>query len=66
VAGGAAIPFDSSPGDLLAKMQTALAMPEEQRTRWRELAAARVRERYSWDAVTEAYEKLLLALRPSK
>jgi glycosyltransferase involved in cell wall biosynthesis len=66
VAGEAGIPFDSSPGDLRAKMQTVLGMPEEERNHWRELAAARVRERYSWDAVTDAYEKLLRALPASK
>jgi glycosyltransferase involved in cell wall biosynthesis len=34
------------------------AMQEEEREHWRALAAARVRERYSWEAVTDAYETL--------
>jgi glycosyltransferase involved in cell wall biosynthesis len=40
-------------------MEQALAMPEEERAALREKAMARVRERYSWDAVTDAYERLL-------
>ena len=34
-------------------------MPELDRERLRQAAMARVRARYSWDAVTDAYEKLL-------
>jgi glycosyltransferase involved in cell wall biosynthesis len=59
VAGGAAIPFTT---DLTAKLQMVLDMTEEERCRWREKAVSRVRERYSWDAVTSAYENLLLTL----
>jgi glycosyltransferase involved in cell wall biosynthesis len=57
VAGGVGIPFE--PDELAAKMALALAMPEEERAALREKALARVRERYSWDAVTDAYEELL-------
>jgi glycosyltransferase involved in cell wall biosynthesis len=57
VAGGAGIPF--GPGELTAKLEEVLAMPEEARAALREKAAERVRERYSWDAVTDAYERLL-------
>ena len=57
VAEGVGIPFE--PGELTAKMEYALAMPEEERAVLRQQAAARVRERYSWDAVTSAYERLL-------
>ena len=57
VAGGAGIPFE--PDELAAKIEQALAMPEEERAALREKAVARVRERYSWDAVTDAYERLL-------
>jgi glycosyltransferase involved in cell wall biosynthesis len=57
VAGGAGIPFE--PGNLAAKIEDVLAMTEEERAQWREKAIARVRERYSWDAVTDAYERLL-------
>jgi glycosyltransferase involved in cell wall biosynthesis len=34
-------------------------MPELDRERLRQAAMARVRARYSWDAVTDAYEGLL-------
>ena len=37
-------------------------MSEEERERLRAKAEQRVRERYSWDAVTDAYEKLLTAM----
>jgi glycosyltransferase involved in cell wall biosynthesis len=57
VAGGVGIPFE--PDDLTAKIEQALAMAEEERAALREKAMARVRERYSWDAVTDAYERLL-------
>jgi len=57
VAAGAGIPFE--PAELTAKIELALAMPEAERARLREAAMARVRERYSWEAVTDAYEGLL-------
>ena len=57
VAAGAGIPFE--PEELTAKIELALAMPEEERARLRQAAMARVRERYSWEAVTDAYEGLL-------
>jgi glycosyltransferase involved in cell wall biosynthesis len=56
VAAGAGIPFDD---DLTAKMEMVLAMSEVERNQYRCKAAQRVRERYSWDAVTDAYERLL-------
>jgi glycosyltransferase involved in cell wall biosynthesis len=59
-AGGAGIPFE--PEELPAKLQSALDMPEEQRTAFRLNAMERVRTRYSWDAVTDAYEALLTGL----
>ena len=59
VASGAGIPFS---GDLAAKLRLALEMPEEERERLRRFAAQRATERYSWDAVTSAYEKLLAGL----
>lgn len=64
VAGGVAIPFES--GDLPEKLEYALSMPEEERERLRSKAMERVRERYSWDAVTAAYERLLEAMLVSK
>lgn len=43
------------PGDLAAHMRVVLEDPGEV-ARLRELAAARVRERYTWDAITTRYE----------
>lgn len=60
VAEGAGVPF--TPDDLSEKLRYVLDMPEAQREDLRRRAAARVAERYGWDAVTDAYEKLLLAL----
>lgn len=60
VACGAGLPFER--GELAEAMREALAMPEEERGRLRAAAEARVRERYSWDAVTTAYETLLTRL----
>ena len=59
VAGGAAIPFEH---DLAEKVRQLLDMSEAEREEWRDRAQQRVRERYSWDAVTDAYEKLLASL----
>lgn len=64
VAGGAAIPFDGD--SLAAVMKTVLLMPESEREEWRARAMERVRSRYSWDAVTDAYEKLLMGLARGK
>jgi glycosyltransferase involved in cell wall biosynthesis len=60
VAGGAGIPFE--PEELPAKLRLALEMPEADREALRRKAMDRIRERYSWDAVTDAYEKLLAGL----
>jgi glycosyltransferase involved in cell wall biosynthesis len=56
VAAGAGIPFEN---DLTAKLEMVLAMSESDRAEYRAKAALRARERYSWDAVTDAYESLL-------
>jgi glycosyltransferase involved in cell wall biosynthesis len=61
VAGGAGIAFE--PRELAAKIELALAMPEDQRELLRRKAMDRVRDRYSWDAVTDRYERLLASLR---
>ena len=37
-------------------------MTEAEREQWRSKAMERVRSRYSWDAVTDAYERLLARL----
>lgn len=60
VAGGAAIPF--TPGTLEQRMREVLSMSEAGRDVWRGRAISRVRENYSWDAVTDAYERLLIGL----
>jgi len=60
VAGGAGLPFQRE--TLTQVLQHALDMPEEKREDLRKLAQERVRARYSWDAVTDAYEKLLTRL----
>lgn len=60
VAAGAGIPFD--PDNLAGVLRRVVTMSEDERELWRVLAMARVQERYSWDAVTGAYEKLLTGL----
>ena len=59
VAGGAGIPFEH---DLAAKIAEALAMSEAGREALRARAVERVRRHYSWDAVTDQYERLLAAI----
>jgi glycosyltransferase involved in cell wall biosynthesis len=63
VAAGAGIPFED---DLTAKMEMVLAMSEPEREEYRAKAEQRVRERYSWDAVTDAYESLLEKLKAGR
>jgi len=60
VAGGVGLPFE--PGELAARMRQVLAMSEAERASWGEKARARVAERYSWEAVTTAYERLFQEL----
>jgi glycosyltransferase involved in cell wall biosynthesis len=60
VAGDAGIPFE--PDELADKIRSVLAMSEEERAALRAKAEQRVRERYSWDAVTDAYETLLKSM----
>ena len=60
VAGGAGLPFRHD--NLTAVIEGALRMSEAERESWRTQAMERVRSRYSWDAVTGAYEKLLMGL----
>ncbi len=56
VAGGAGIPFE--PEELPRKIEMTLRLTEAERAALREAAIERVRERYSWDAVTTSYEAL--------
>jgi glycosyltransferase involved in cell wall biosynthesis len=57
VAGDAGIPFDAD--ELAQKLRAVMAMSEAEREALGKKAMDRVRERYSWDAVTDAYERLL-------
>ncbi|MGA2116718.1 MAG: DUF1972 domain-containing protein [Bryobacteraceae bacterium] len=57
VAGDAGIPFE--PDTLAARIRQVLSMSDEEQNALRARAMERVRQRYSWDAVTDAYEKLL-------
>jgi glycosyltransferase involved in cell wall biosynthesis len=60
VAGGAGLRFTRD--NLTQVMRQALDMPAAERMVLQRAAQKRVRERYSWDAVTTAYEKLLESL----
>jgi glycosyltransferase involved in cell wall biosynthesis len=60
VAGDAAIAFDSD--ELAEKLQAAVSVGPDAREAWGRRAQSRVQQRYSWDAVTTAYERLLLGL----
>lgn len=64
VAVGAGLPFRHD--NLAEVMRQVLDMREEERDEWRARAIERVRERYSWDAVTDAYEKLLVGLATTR
>ena len=60
MAGDAGIPFE--PAELTAKLRLALDLSESERDAYRRKAMERVREQYSWEAVADAYEKLLAGL----
>lgn len=60
VASGAGISFE--PETLVDKMRLALQMSEAERDDYRSRAMERIRSRYSWDAVTDDYEKLFRSL----
>lgn len=57
VADTAGVPF-SNEDELLDKLQWAVGLSPEERECWSRKAMARVEEVYSWNAVTDAYEKL--------
>jgi glycosyltransferase involved in cell wall biosynthesis len=63
VAGGAGLPFTHE--DLSRMIEHVLAYSDEELQAWRTRAMERVQSRYSWDAVTDAYEKLLEGLARS-
>ena len=56
VASGAGIPF--TPENLTAQMEMVVRMSKQEQDEYRGKASKRVEERYSWDAVTGAYERL--------
>ena len=60
VAGGAGIPFTHE--TLTEVIKLASIMAPQERELWRLRAIKRVQERYSWDAVTDSYENLLIRL----
>ena len=61
VAGDAGIPFE--PEELATKLRLVLEMSKADRDALRHMAMERVRAHYSWDAVTDAYERLLSGLK---
>lgn len=62
VAGGIGLPFTAA--TLPAVMRRALDMGPDERRQWQAKAVERVRQRYSWAAVTDQYEALFRRLRP--
>lgn len=62
VAGGVGVPFELKDGSLRHAIERVLEMKDDERRHLCDAAMDRVRERYSWDAVTDAYERLLLRL----
>lgn len=61
VAGDAAVAFET---DLVAKLQWAVNLPEQERAAWGCRALRRVEKLYSWNVVTDAYEQLFRQLAP--
>jgi len=57
VAGDAGIPFEAD--ELAPKLKLSLALTDAERAEYRRRATDRVRQRYSWDAIAEAYRTLL-------
>ncbi len=64
VASTVGIPFE--PEELAAKIKFVLEMNEPDRDHLRHRAMDRARERYSWDAVTDAYERLLRGISATR
>jgi len=57
VAGGVGLAYQDE-ATLVTRMRELLKIDDSERAKYREAAAQRVRESYSWDAVTTAYERL--------
>ncbi len=64
VASGAGIAFGEH--DLAETIERTLEMSDEERNGWRQRAADRARERYSWDAITAQYEELFRRVAPQR
>lgn len=62
VCGDAGLPYRDE-SELSRRIRETLEMSESERDLYRCRAMKRVRERYSWDAVTSRYESLLMSLR---
>jgi glycosyltransferase involved in cell wall biosynthesis len=60
VAAGAGIAFEAR--ELTGTLHRVLSMPQLEQEEWRRRAVRRVEDRYSWEAVTDAYERLFLTL----
>jgi glycosyltransferase involved in cell wall biosynthesis len=61
VAGGVGLAFHDEES-LAARIREVLSMSAERRDEFRAAAVQRVRQRYSWDAVTDEYERLFASL----
>ena len=61
VAGDAAVAFDEE--SLEEKLEWAIELPQEARREWGQRAMERVEKLYSWNAVTDAYERLFEEMR---
>jgi glycosyltransferase involved in cell wall biosynthesis len=64
VAGGVGLPFRAD--TLPHAIRTVLAMSDAEREERRQMSLARVRERYSWEVVTDQYEALFRELCPGR
>lgn len=64
VAGGAAVEFQ--PEELAERLQWAVDVDAAERQQWAVRATRRVEERYSWNAVTDAYEALFRRIGSTK
>ncbi len=63
VAADAGIPYED---DLVQKLQWAVELSDEDRAQWGAKAMNRVERLYSWNAVTDAYERLFRKLVPAR
>ncbi len=61
VAADAGIPFQ--PDDLVDKLRLALSLDPAERERYTRKAMERVRQRYDWERITDAYERLFRQVR---